>query len=136
MEIPELSKEEGLIFLDSYLKDKSYVRGFHPSKADVCIWDKLRKCPSEQHCNAYRWYTHLASFSSAERSAFPPSDIEIKFAQTEPVNTEVNGFTSIFIYPIPLYHLTIVVVRTSLRCLVDLSIFALFGFLFVDCFQF
>ena len=102
MEIPELSKEEGLIFLDSYLKDKSYVRGFHPSKADVCIWDKLRKCPSEQHANAYRWYTHLASFSSAERGAFPPSDIEIKFAQTEPVNTEVNGLTSIFIYPIPL----------------------------------
>ena len=104
MEIPELSKEEGLIYLDSYLKDKSYVRGFHPSKADVCIWDKLRKCPSEQHANAYRWYTHLASFSSAERSAFPPSDIEIKFAQTETVNTEVmvSPPYSSHIYPITL----------------------------------
>ena len=101
MEIPDLSKEEGLNFLDTYLKDKSYMGGYHPTKADISVWDKLKKCPSDKYENVFRWYNHIHSYGS-ERNSFPNSDIEIKFAQTEPVNTEVMVSPPLFKYPIPL----------------------------------
>ena len=43
MEIPDVSKEEGLRFLDQHLKDKSYIGGFLPSRADTLVWDITRK---------------------------------------------------------------------------------------------
>ena len=82
MEIPDLSKEEGLSFLNTYLKDKSYIGGYHATKADVSVWDKLRKCPSDQYENVFRWYNHIHSYGS-ERNSLPNSDIEIKFFQPE-----------------------------------------------------
>ena len=82
MEIPDLSKEEGLSFLNTYLKDKSYIGGYHATKADVSVWDKLRKCPSDQYENVFRWYNHIHSYGS-ERNSLPNSEIEIKFFQPE-----------------------------------------------------
>ena len=75
-----MSKEEGLNFLDTYLKDKSYIGGYHPTKADISVWDKLRKCPSDKYENVFRWYNHIHSYGS-ERNSFPNSEIEIKFSQ-------------------------------------------------------
>ena len=84
MEIPDLSTEEGLDFLDKYFKDKSYCFGFNPSKADALIWDELRKAPSEKHENLLRWYKHIGSYGS-ERNVFPNpnNDIELHFAKKE-----------------------------------------------------
>ena len=87
MEIPDLSKGEGLAFLNSHLKDKSFIGGFNPSKADVSVWEKLKKCPSEEYENVHRWYNQISSYGS-ERSTFPSSDIAIKFASLQ-VNEEV-----------------------------------------------
>ena len=80
MEIPDVSKEEGLRFLDLHLKDKSYIGGFLPSRADTLVWDKLKKCPSEHFENVFRWYKHFTSYGS-ERNSLPQCDIEITFAQ-------------------------------------------------------
>ena len=80
MEIPDISKEEGLTFLDNHLKDKSYIGGYNPSKADTLVWDKLKKCPCDKFENVFRWYKHFATFG-AERNSLPPSDVEISFAQ-------------------------------------------------------
>lgn len=82
MEIPDLSKEEGLVFLNNHLKDKSFIGGFKPSKADVSVWEKLKKCPSEQYENVHRWHNQISSYGS-ERNTFPASDIAIKFANLQ-----------------------------------------------------
>ena len=83
MEIPDLSKEEGLVFLNNHLKDKSFMGGFQPSKADVSVWEKLKKCPSsEQYENLHRWYNQISSYGS-ERNTFPVSDLTIKFANVQ-----------------------------------------------------
>ena len=86
MEIPDISKEEGLTFLDNHLKDKSYIGGYNPSKADTLVWDKLKKCPCDKFENVFRWYKHFATFG-AERNSLPPSDVEISFAQPPQTDT-------------------------------------------------
>ena len=82
MDIPDLSSEEGLDFLDKYLKDKSYCFGFSPSKADSLIWEELKKAPGEKYENLLRWYRHISSYGS-ERNVFPNSDIELRFIKRE-----------------------------------------------------
>ena len=100
MEIPDLSKEEGLVFLNNHLKDKSFIGGFKPSKADVAVWEKLKKCPSEQYENVHRWHNQITSYGS-ERNTFPVSDIAIKFASMQ-IADEVlylasEWFSSVFL---------------------------------------
>lgn len=86
MEIPDLTKEEGLRFIDTHLKDKSYIGGYNPSKADTLVWDKLKKCPCDNFENVYRWYKHFATFG-AERNSLPPSDVEIIFTEPPQADT-------------------------------------------------
>ena len=45
MEIPDLQSEEGEKFLDNFLKDKSYIAGYEPSKADILVWEKIKAGP-------------------------------------------------------------------------------------------
>ena len=47
-----------------------YTR-YVPSQSDVAAFNEVSKCPSANHTNAARWYRQIASYSSAERSAFP-----------------------------------------------------------------
>jgi len=82
MEIPDLATSEGAQFLDTYLKDRSYVGGFHPSQADAQVWGKLQGAPSEKFENLLRWYNNISSYGQDKKS-FPSSDIELKFTQTE-----------------------------------------------------
>ena len=83
LEIPDLSKEEGLVFLNNHLKDKSFIGGFKPSKADVSVWEKLKKSPSsDQYENVHRWHNQISSYGS-ERNTLPSSDIAIKFANLQ-----------------------------------------------------
>jgi len=88
MEIPDLSSSEGAQFLDNYLKDRSYIAGFHPSQADTQVWGKLQGSPSEKFENLCRWYNNITSYGQDKKS-FPSSDLEIKFAQTE--KSELKG---------------------------------------------
>ena len=87
MEIPDLSSVEGAQFLDNHLKDRSYITGFNPTQADTQVWGKMQGPPSDKFENLSRWYTNISSYEQDKKS-FPPSDIELKFAQVE--KTEVN----------------------------------------------
>ena len=82
MELPDLTCEEGVEFLEQYFKDKSYCFGFHPTKADALIWEELKKAPSEKYENLLRWYRHIASYGS-ERNIFPKSEIDLLFHKKE-----------------------------------------------------
>ena len=90
MEIPDLSKEEGLTFLNHYLQDKSFIEGFNPSKADTLVLDKIKSCPSEKFENLYRWYKQISSFDSAEKKQLPNCDIELKFSEQQDKKPEVD----------------------------------------------
>ena len=80
MEIPDLQSEEGEKFLDNFLKDKSYIAGYEPSKADILVWEKIKKCPSDKYDNLHRWFIQISSFDSNEKKVLPSSDLELKFA--------------------------------------------------------
>ena len=80
MEIPDLSKDEGLEYLNNYLSDKSFMDGYKASKADVLVWEKLRKRPTDKYENIVRWFSLISSYG-AERNILPSSDLSIKFAQ-------------------------------------------------------
>lgn len=56
--------------LDNKLADFPYVNGYTPSQADV---EQLKKLPSgyDKYVHVKRWAKHLASFSEAEKKAFP-----------------------------------------------------------------
>ena len=83
MEIPDLSTEEGQIFLNNYLRDKSFIEGFNPSKADALVLDKIKSCPSEKLENLYRWYKQISSFDSAEKKQLPNCEIGLKFYEKQ-----------------------------------------------------
>lgn len=51
--------------------DISIVRSSYvPSKADLSVFDALGKAPAGDYVHIQRWYRHIASFSSQERSAW------------------------------------------------------------------
>lgn len=57
--------------LNTKLADFPYVNGYTPSQADV---DELNKLPKNYAANLVhvkRWAKHMASFSAAEKKAFP-----------------------------------------------------------------
>jgi len=88
MELPDLGSNEGLQFLDEYLKDKSYISGFHPSQADTQVWGKLQGTPSDIYQNLTRWYNNISSYGQ-DKKGFPSCDLVLKFAQTDKV--ELKG---------------------------------------------
>lgn len=48
---------------------------YSPSKADLSVFDALGKAPSADAANVARWYRHIASFSSQERSTWTGSSV-------------------------------------------------------------
>lgn len=59
--------------LNKHLQDRSYIEGFSPTRADADVFDSIREIPPERFGHSRRWWRHIASFSSAERTAWPPS---------------------------------------------------------------
>ena len=84
MELPDLGSNEGLQFLDEYLKDKSYISGFHPSQADTQVWGKLQGTPSDIYQNLTRWYNNISSYGQ-DKKGLPSCDLVLKFAQSDKV---------------------------------------------------
>lgn len=71
MNFGDLKTEAAVQKLNTYLADKSYIEGYHPTSADVAIFTALSGAPKDALNHALRWYKHIASYSQAERSGFP-----------------------------------------------------------------
>ncbi|CAF0773617.1 unnamed protein product [Rotaria sordida] len=65
-----LESRDGLLLLNIFLADKSYIEGYHPSQGDVVVFEAVKKSPTADLEHALRWYKHIASFSNAERQKF------------------------------------------------------------------
>ncbi|XP_066949546.1 valine--tRNA ligase isoform X1 [Macrobrachium rosenbergii] len=61
--------------LNSLLEQFSYISGYIPTKADLCVLERLGKsqAPLSEYPHILRWYCHMSSFTSAERNALPGS---------------------------------------------------------------
>ncbi|KAJ9647901.1 hypothetical protein H2201_001268 [Coniosporium apollinis] len=65
MGFTDLVSGAGLTMLNNWLKTRSYIVGYTPSQADVKCFQQLKEQPAvETYPYAYRWYKHIASFSS------------------------------------------------------------------------
>ena len=61
-----LNSDAGLIVLDKFLEDKSYIEGFQPSQADVAVFEALQgNAPAAKYVHAGRWYRHISSKDAA-----------------------------------------------------------------------
>ncbi|XP_071548301.1 valine--tRNA ligase isoform X1 [Panulirus ornatus] len=58
--------------LNKNLEQFSYIKGFTPTQADVCVMEKLKAGMSHsQYPHLLRWYCHMSSYSEAERKLLP-----------------------------------------------------------------
>mmetsp|Transcript_44573 Transcript_44573/g.82674 ORF Transcript_44573/g.82674 Transcript_44573/m.82674 type:complete len:243 (-) Transcript_44573:281-1009(-) len=68
----DTSNDAGLAALNTFLESRSYVVGFAPTKTDVELYNTLGKAPNATSFpNVHRFYTHIGSFTDAQRSGFP-----------------------------------------------------------------
>ncbi|CAF1049480.1 unnamed protein product [Adineta steineri] len=70
MNFGDLQSGNGLVLLNNFLADKSYIEGYYPSQVDVVVFEAMKKVPSADLENAFRWYNHISSFDDAERQKF------------------------------------------------------------------
>lgn len=88
MSFGDLKTEAAVQKLNSFLADKSYIEGYQPSTADVAVFSGCAGAPKETLNHALRWYRHIASYSQAERDAFPGD--KKKAAATTPAAADGN----------------------------------------------
>ena len=83
----DLQSRDGLVLLNNFLNDKSYIEGsvdhirlninfssslnlscrYRPTQGDVVVFEAVKKAPAADLENALRWYNHIASFSDGEK---------------------------------------------------------------------
>lgn len=71
---PNIHTAAGLAALDARLAELSYLNGFTPSAEDAAVFQAILNGPSSveaSQANATRWFTHMCSFSQADRDAWP-----------------------------------------------------------------
>jgi len=56
--------------VEAFLEVHPYVKGFEPSSADAELFEQLSESGAPETPNLRRWYDHLESFSSLERSSW------------------------------------------------------------------
>jgi elongation factor 1-beta len=66
----DLKTPQGIQFLEDYLRAKSYIVGYEPSKADVETFSSIQASQAKTP-NVLRWYNHIKSYSDNERAQFP-----------------------------------------------------------------
>lgn len=71
MAVGDFKSEKGVKDLDAFLAERSYVDGFVPSQADICVFEALAKAPSAATPHALRWYNHIKSYQGAEKQKLP-----------------------------------------------------------------
>ena len=72
----DMSSDAALNSLNSYLSDKSYVRGYEPSKADAVLFNALKTVPGSKFVNVLRWYNHIKSYGR-EKDSFPGASFSL-----------------------------------------------------------
>ena len=70
MAFGDVKTPQGLKELNNFLADNSYISGYTPSKADLSVFDALGKAPNAEFAHIQRWYKHIASFDTKERSSW------------------------------------------------------------------
>ncbi|XP_053610408.1 elongation factor 1-beta' [Plodia interpunctella] len=71
MAIGDVKTAQGLNDLNTYLAERSYLSGFVPSQADVQVFEQVGKAPAASLPHALRWFNQIASYTPAERKAWP-----------------------------------------------------------------
>jgi len=96
-----LQSRDGLLLLNTFLADKSYIEGYRPSQGDVVVFEAVKKAPASDMENALRWYNHIASFNAGERQKFEgkPQSIEHYGRQHGQDSQEKHQFKSLSINP-------------------------------------
>lgn len=56
---------------EELLRDQPYVKGFHPTSADLDVFNAMREKEIPQTPNLRRWFDHIESFTPAERARWP-----------------------------------------------------------------
>ncbi|CAF0812617.1 unnamed protein product [Rotaria sp. Silwood1] len=74
----DLESRDGLLLLNTFLADKSYIQGYRPSQGDVVVFEAVKKSPTADLEHALRWYKHIASFSDGERQKFKGERLSIE----------------------------------------------------------
>merc|ERR1712243_345372 len=70
MAFGDLTTEEGLQALNSFLADRSYIEGYAPSQADAATVAGLAgKAPGAAYPHALRWYNHIMTMDLGKNAA-------------------------------------------------------------------
>ncbi|CAF1354409.1 unnamed protein product [Adineta ricciae] len=70
MNFGDLQSRDGLLSLNKFLVDKSYISGYRPTQEDLTVFEAVKQLPSADFENARRWYKHIASFNDEEKQQF------------------------------------------------------------------
>ncbi|CAG9112177.1 hypothetical protein JYU34_001553 [Plutella xylostella] len=71
MAFGDVKSAQGLNQLNQFLAEKSYISGWVPTSADVQVFEQVGKAPAASLAHALRWYNQIASYTPAERKAWP-----------------------------------------------------------------
>jgi len=64
--------------LDELLLDQAYLTGFTPTSLDLEVVSNLSSRPSPSLPNLSRWYSHLESFTAAEKNSFSNTKAKVE----------------------------------------------------------
>ncbi|KAJ3424511.1 elongation factor 1-beta [Anaeramoeba flamelloides] len=74
---------KGLTELNNYLADKSYIKLYTPTSADVLVFDEIKENPNAtKYPHVARWYKHIAFFPVEVREKWEIVK-DVKFAEEE-----------------------------------------------------
>ena len=80
--LESLSTIKGTKQLNGILQKISYLDGYQPTQVDCSYFDAIGKV-SPDDVNLYRWYTHIAAFTVAQRAKWPGTYVEAAAAVEE-----------------------------------------------------
>ncbi|KAN0047516.1 hypothetical protein ACTA71_001898 [Dictyostelium dimigraforme] len=67
----DLTTENGLVELNKFVSDKTYIVGFVPSSADAQAFTLVKTAPcATKYPHAARWFNTIASYTAAEQGQF------------------------------------------------------------------
>jgi elongation factor 1-beta len=71
----DFSTPQAIGKFNGFLADKSYMKGFVPTTEDTTVYASLKQHypngPERKFAHVFRWYTHISSYTEAERASWP-----------------------------------------------------------------